>query len=181
MKVIFLDFDGVLNSAASFLWEKRKKTLRIADTLNPVCCSNLQYILENDSSIKIVISSTWRRLHSMVELQNILKSYGVEAARIIGKTPMFMNSHRGREIRAWLDENPGVTQYVILDDDGDALSALSIWEEGKEEATSDTKGHFFQTTCEDGLNMSTSIKVIHLFRGEKPKSKKEVDYTPFIV
>lgn len=181
MKVIFLDFDGVLNSAASFLWEKRKKTLRLADTLNPVCCSNLQYILENDSSIKIVISSTWRKLHSLVELHNILKSYGVESARIIGKTPMFMNSHRGREIRAWLDENPGITKYVILDDDSDALGALSIYDEKKDELVPDEKGHFFQTTWEDGLNMSTAIKVINLFRGEKPKSTKEVDYTPFII
>ena len=167
MKVLFLDFDGVLNSAASFLWEKRKKTVYIAGTLSPINCSNLQYILENDSSIKIVISSTWRKIHTMVELQNILNSYGVEAARIIGKTPVLFSGHRGREIRQWLDENPNVTQYVILDDDSDALGALNLWSEGQEEPTADPKGHFFQTTWDDGLSLSTAIKVKKLFRGEK--------------
>ncbi len=49
MKVIFLDFDGVLNSEASFRMEIRRKNNRVSDTLNPVACSNLQYILEQDS------------------------------------------------------------------------------------------------------------------------------------
>lgn len=163
MKVIFLDFDGVLNSEGSFRHEVRRKNRRISDTLNPVACSNLQYILEQDSSVKIVISSTWRRLHTMVDLQNILNNYGVEAARVIGKTPMVFSGHRGHEIKLWLDENPNVTQYVIIDDDDDAGTALFL-KEGQEH---DERGHFFQTTPEDGLLFKQAKGIAKLLRGDK--------------
>ena len=96
MKVLFLDFDGVLNSEASFRYEINRKTRNVSDTLSAIACSNLQYILEQDREIKLVISSTWRKLHTQVELQNILSSYGVEAARIIGKTPSVFSGHRGQ-------------------------------------------------------------------------------------
>lgn len=161
MKVLFLDFDGVLNSAASFMWEQRKKTINVANTLSPINCSNLQYILEKARDVKVVISSTWRHLHTMVELQNILNGYGVEAARVIGKTPGTMGNHRGREIRMWLDANPNVTQYAILDDDPDAGHGLYM-----EEGVVDMKGHFFMTDESDGLSLTTAIKVAKLFRGE---------------
>lgn len=156
MKVLFLDFDGVLNSAASFKYEFRRKNSNVANTLSVVACSNLQYLLEQDSSIKIVISSTWRKLHTMVELKNILNSYGVEAARIIGKTPVTFSGHRGREISQWLEENPGVTKYVVLDDDGDVQSL-----EGAD------NGLVIQTSWEDGLLMVHAVQAAKYFRGDK--------------
>jgi hypothetical protein len=162
MKVIFLDFDGVLNSEASFRMEIRRKNNRVSDTLNPVACSNLQYILEQASDVKIIISSTWRKIHTLVELQNILNSYGVEAARVAGKTPATLSGHRGHEIRLWLDDNPNVTQYVIIDDDGDAITALNHGEEG-----TDQKGHFFETTPEDGLLFKHAQAIAKIFRGGK--------------
>lgn len=166
MKVIFLDFDGVLNSAASFKYELRRKCSRVSDTLSAIACSNLQYILEQDSSIKLVISSTWRKLHTLNELQNILNSYGVEAARIIGKTPVSFGGNRGHEIRSWLDDNPGITKYVIIDDDGTAGGALN------DEKGPDKRGHFFQTTWEDGLLIKQAAQIAALFRGEKAKEIK---------
>lgn len=177
MKVLFLDFDGVLNSAASFLWEKRKKTLRIQDTLSPICASNLQFILERDRDIKVVISSTWRRIHTLVELKNVLDKYGVFDAKIISQTPMYMDSHRGREIRAWLDDNPNVTKYAILDDDINAKTAVEL-----EEGVIDPKGRVFLTTWEDGLSMSTACQVSDYFRGPEPKKKgPDVDMSAFII
>src|SRR5258708_7741734 len=119
MKVIFLDFDGVLNSEASFRYENRRKAQNVSGTLSPIACSNLQYILEQDSSVKLVISSTWRKIHTMVELQNILGAYGVNGARVVGKTPMTLTANRANEINMWLEENPNVTMAVILDDDSD--------------------------------------------------------------
>src|SRR5258708_30810363 len=98
MKVIFLDFDGVLNSEASFRYEARQKRKNIQDTLSAIACSNLQYILEQDADVKLVISSTWRKLHTMQELQNILGRYGVNAAKLIGKTPITLVSNLAHEI-----------------------------------------------------------------------------------
>lgn len=155
MKVIFLDFDGVLNSEASFRHEIRRKNSRVSDSLSAVACSNLQYILEQDSSIKIVISSTWRKIHTLVELGNILSAYGVNA-KIIGKTPATMSSDRGHEINMWLQDNPNVTKFVILDDDYTAGGAVVK-----------DKGHFFQTTPEDGLLFKQAKAIAKLFREAK--------------
>jgi K+/H+ antiporter YhaU regulatory subunit KhtT len=163
MKVIFLDFDGVLNSEASFRYEARRKSNRIPDSLSDVCCSNLQYILEQAADVKLVISSTWRKMHTMEELRNFLNGRFVNGSRIVSKTPSVFSGHRGHEIKLWLQENPNVTQYVILDDDNDAITALYN-EEGKED---DKRGHFFQTTPEDGLLFKQAKQIAKLFRGEK--------------
>lgn len=168
MKVIFLDFDGVLNSAASFLMEKRRKTVRICDTLSTINCSNLQFILEQDSSVKIVISSTWRRVHTKVQLQNILNSYGVEAARIVGQTPQSFSSHRGREIRDYLEDNPNITQFAILDDDPAAETGLYLpMQPDDEDAKLDPRGIWINTAKTDGLQLMDALKAARYFRGEK--------------
>lgn len=124
MKVIFLDFDGVLNSAASFVMEKRirkakpqtsRKLPPINQTLCHVCTSNFQMILEEVPSAKIVISSTWRELFDMEWLKKKLAEYGIDSSRVIDKTPASFRD-RGYEIKQWLEEHPEVTSFVILDD-----------------------------------------------------------------
>ena len=97
MKVIFLDFDGVLNSEASFRYEMRRKNIRVAKTLSAIACSNLQYILEQDSSVKIIISSTWRHIHTRVELQDILSTYGVDGSRVMRSEERRV----GKECTSW--------------------------------------------------------------------------------
>lgn len=163
MKVLFLDFDGVLNSEASFRYEARQKTRVIQDTLSPIACSNLQYILEQDADVKIVISSTWRKLHTMVELQNILGRYGVSSARVIGKTPITFSGNRAHEINLWLEDNPNLTVGVIVDDDSDVLGVT------------DKRCHVFQTTWKDGLLFKQAEQIAKLFRGEKETPKKGID------
>jgi histidinol phosphatase-like enzyme len=64
MKVIFLDFDGVLNSIQDSIFYSRTKG-DYGFKFSPLACSNIQWLLEQDPSIKIVISSTWRVLHSL--------------------------------------------------------------------------------------------------------------------
>lgn len=155
MKIIFLDFDGVLNSEASFRYEKRRKTIHIQDTLSAVACANLQHILEQDRDVKLVISSTWRKMHTLVELQNILNSYGVEAARIIGKTPITFGGNRAQEIGMWLEENTNVTRFVVLDDDGDVAPLAD-----------NPNGMVIQTTWDDGLLLSQAKAAAKFLRGE---------------
>lgn len=125
MKVIFLDFDGVLNSAASFLLEERKRKENPAmDDLGPVnqtlcniCTSNFRHILDEVPDAKIVISSTWRNLFELDWLRDKLAEYKIPGDRVIDKTPVVrMFGERGEEIQDWLGEHPEVTDYVILDD-----------------------------------------------------------------
>ena len=158
MKVIFLDFDGVLNSEASFRFEQRRKSPRIQDKLSEVACSNLQYILEQDSDVKLVISSDWRKYHSLVELDNILHSYGVQGARIIGFTPAKMSSSRSSEIRMFLDDHPNITKFVVIDDDDSVLSIQ------------DPRGHIFLTDSSDGLLFKQARQIAKIFRAHDPKA-----------
>lgn len=158
MKVIFLDFDGVLNSEASVRMEQRKKTPRIMDRLSEVACSNLQYILEQDSSVKLVISSDWRKYHSLVELDNILHSYGVHNARILGFTPAKMSSSRASEIRMFLDEHPNITKFVVIDDNESVLGV------------EDPRGHIFLTDPSDGLLFKQARQIAKIFRAHDPKA-----------
>lgn len=155
MKIIMLDFDGVLNSEGSFRMEVRRKNKNVSNTLSPVACSNLQYILETDSDVKIIISSTWRKLHTMTELKNILNSYGVESARIIGKTPSLFSGDRGQEINSCLEEFPNITKFVVLDDDPSVFNVK------------DKRGHIFMTTPEDGLLFKQAKQIAKLFRETK--------------
>jgi len=130
MKVIFLDFDGVLNSAASFIRvsSERKKLTKeqkeglppVSEHLDPTCASNFQYILKHcKDDVKIVISSTWRELFSLDWLKEHLAKYGIDSSRVIDRTPSifrFGGSCRGAEINEWLNEHKEVTDFVIIDD-----------------------------------------------------------------
>ncbi len=126
--------------------------------------------------MSIVISSTWRRVHSMEYLKAKLTEYGIDASRIVGITPMYMNSDRGREIREYLMDYPDIKKYAVIDDDPAALTATSL-----EDGSSDPKGKVFATTWEDGLSMDIALQVMDFFKDKQPEPKKEIDYTPFII
>lgn len=124
MKVIFLDFDGVLNSEGSFLYEynrrhrRRERHLKgqVMETLCNVCCANLQEILYRYPTAKIVLSTTWRELFDMDWLRKKLESYHVDSSKVIDKTPRDWGGNRGIEIQLWLNRHPEVTEYIIIDD-----------------------------------------------------------------
>lgn len=125
MKVLFLDLDGVLRSNQSGILNWRKKGNKLF-VLDEVCCSNLQAILEVVPDLKIVISSTWRKVESIDFVKYVLRKYGVDSSRVIGHTPIhFGDRGRGHEIQEWFDdwkeehpEDP-IEKFVIVDDDSD--------------------------------------------------------------
>lgn len=172
MKVIFLDFDGVLNSAASFLLEERiRKENKIFDDLCPVnetlcrvCTSNFRHILDEVQDAKIVISSTWRELFDIPWLQEKLASYGIDKDRVIGVTPvvrpprMSMSVERGQEIKAWLDQHPEITKFVIIDDNniGKPFQQLG-----------DLDGpNFVRTHWNTGLTLSKAVEAVKILGGK---------------
>lgn len=149
MKVIFLDFDGVLNSTGSFILEGRKGTQRKHEVLCAVSTSNLQYILEHVPDAKIVISSTWRIMYQLDWLKEKLQFHRVDASRVIGITPR-LDTQRGKEIAQWLEENKelNIEQFVILDDDSDMLHL---------------KDHLVQTSFTNGLTFDKVREVLKKF------------------
>ncbi len=148
MKIIFLDFDGVLNSLFYFqsLREKGIPQERIMDSLEPGMVERLNKIVEATNA-SIVISSTWRKLHSMEELKCFLAKYGFRHNdKVIDVTPT-LNKDRGFEIQMWIDkynsnlvnENDPLT-YTIIDDNADMVYkhllsrlVLTTWIDGMED------------------------------------------------
>ena len=132
MKVIFLDIDGVLNSALYYRAGKADAT-DVRKHIDPSAVKNLNYIVEK-SGAKIVVISVWRHGRTIEELQSILNNAGF-VGEVIGKTESLNDGKygdcilRGNEILHWTQENQDLLgcsysdfkNYVILDDDSDML------------------------------------------------------------
>lgn len=123
MKVIFLDFDGVLNVIPPDHDE-------FGGLFHPEFVTNLARIID-ETEAKLVISSTWRhmgleRLHKMWEQRGY-------PGEIIGITPDLWRRvvdeeyherlQRGDEIQVVINLHPEIEHYVILDDDQDMLKS----------------------------------------------------------
>ena len=114
-KILFLDFDGVINSVRSatafggFPWNVKRESLKLFD---PVGIALIKKVCDK-TGCKIVLSSTWRMCFTCKELSEALD------LPIIDATPRLHKS-RGYEIGEWLIKNkPEV--FAIIDDDGDVL------------------------------------------------------------
>lgn len=147
MKVIFLDFDGVLNSQQYMESDAygTGKGLAFGDSqLDPQCVDRLNRLIEATGA-KVVISSSWRHIWSRGEITRMLKQRGFRHPEsIIDVTPSLL-SQRGNELAQWLGQadegrrigGEKVDGYVILDDSTDF--------------NPDQMEHFVQTNPDIGL------------------------------
>lgn len=143
MKIIFLDFDGVLCNAWSF-----RHASGLQAMADPKCIAALNRITDATGA-KIVVSSTWRIGQEVIQLRELLKGWGATAP-VIDRTPLFWAA-RGLEIAAWLKDytRETIEAFVILDDDGDMV---------------DVKPHLVQTVFSQGLTQSDADRAIGLLR-----------------
>jgi len=115
MKVLFLDIDGVCNSAE---WAKAGNSMWHGT--DPELVKLVRRIIEQ-TKCAVVLSSTWRLYpearavvkRDVCDFIDCTVDYQAGAKRGIVE--------RGLEVQAWLDKHPEVTQYAILDDDSDFL------------------------------------------------------------
>jgi len=169
-QVIFLDFDGVINSVQSatmhYEFLANYSTLCAfkepivgdykASEFCPVAVSNLNYILKELPNLKVVVSSFWRRGRTIDELKEIFYYLGLPAERIISKTPTLIGSHRGEEIQKWLETQTmleGGIRYAIVDDDTDMLE--------------EQLPNYFHIDNYHGLLYREALKIIDHFRKEE--------------
>lgn len=127
MKVIFLDFDGVLNSHAFMRSDPVDGAhLRESAALDPAAVLRLNRLVA-ETGAAVVVSSSWRYGRSVDRLRGILEERGF-VGQVLDKTAdwsrkemngLYVAQERGDEIRKWLDEHPEVTSFVVLDDDSD--------------------------------------------------------------
>ena len=104
MKIIFLDFNGVLDT-----WENM-------DIINDDNLNRLKRLVdETDSNVVYSSSNRYSRFGKSIMLKLI--SSGIN---IVGVTPKL--SSREDEIKTYLNEHPDIVNYCIIDDDYDMES-----------------------------------------------------------
>lgn len=132
MRVVYLDFDGVISTIPDVtatthqpdtpmvLARDEGVVAKAAALMNPACIANVDMLcLMLDA--EVVVSSSWRRAFDLDELRAILKAAGLRAD-VVGVTPMHgrRRSHRGAEIAEDMAaRGVGWRDVVILDDDDD--------------------------------------------------------------
>lgn len=150
MKIIFLDFDGVISTAEQS-WKLDKEKLDL-----------LKNILDKTNS-KIVVTSSWKRVFkdkdSFIEsLKNNHRFTCIDTSKyewFIDSIIDITNgsaSWRGDEVKEWLDNNE-IENYVILDDDTDFLDEQLF--------------NFVQTDTYEGLTSREVKLCISILNGEK--------------
>lgn len=136
-RVIFLDFDGVLNSVRNAVADgciinagKAKKNAllghKVYSGFDPVAVALVyRFIVQADAYV--VVSSAWRKTFSLAALRDMfVDEFGWDASRIIDMTGSNNTSYgiRGHEVQQWIDDNTaGIRnfQYIIIDDNSDFL------------------------------------------------------------
>lgn len=152
MKVLFLDFDGVLNGDAYV-----RRQGRFGVILDPKKLDLLKRIVE-ETGARIVLSTSWREHWSAIPGES--DSIGLEIDQIFHRHGMAVfdkvpHRTRGREqnIRRWLEDYPDVETYLVLDDlalEGDFL-----------------QGHFIRTSnYRGGLEEENVSEAIAILRKE---------------
>lgn len=117
MKIIFLDFDGVMDTEYyDYVLSEAGKPITDEYGLlfDPECAKNLKYIVDN-SGADIVITSTWKDFMDYNEILDMWK-YRELPGFVKDVTPSAAQYKRGDEIDAWLKECPEECNYVIIDD-----------------------------------------------------------------
>jgi len=118
-KVIFLDYDGVLNSYDT-IPDKEKGMIF---SLHRPLVANLNILVERTGA-KIVVSSSWRKGAKW-------KEHLIEAGftgEVIDRTGTDPSGFRGEEVDEWLRKwGSNVEAYAILDDDHDFYPWQPVW------------------------------------------------------
>lgn len=117
-KVLFIDFDGVLNNRSHWFLvaaediDYENPSSHLSETL----VKRLNKIVET-TNCNIVISSAWRYHHSLADLRKYLKEKGFNyGEKIIDVTKHISPRNREIEVEEWLSRNTNVKQFAIVDD-----------------------------------------------------------------
>lgn len=118
MNVVFLDYDGVVNTP---MWDAEGKRCRFNfpedNKVNNF--QSVQWVSEFCEKLgySIVVTSTWR---IDPNYEACLKNGGLrEGIEIVGKTPSLRSEPRGEEIKAYLTSHPEIESFLIFDDEDD--------------------------------------------------------------
>ena len=138
-KIIFLDFDGVLN-AEHYQAKLQKAGLPQWDAFGPVfdpaAVENLKRVLDAVPEAIVIINSSWK-MEGLAKMKQLWKERGLPG-KLRGVTPDYtpdllnidlenydniaLLAGKGNDVKQWLEENaPQGCRYVIFDDVPDFL------------------------------------------------------------
>jgi len=139
MKIIFLDFDGVLLTCRTRLGSNGRSFSDCPP--DPLACGLLQRICK--AGCQIVVSSTWRETANWRSklVEGCLEAFLHPEDPTTPCLHAFGTRSRPKEIEDWLERHPEVTDYRIVDDDA------WEWFPGQEE-------HWVQCDPANGLQSS---------------------------
>ena len=193
-KVIFLDFDGVINGSGPIryiLW-KIFKFLKLEKVYNKIYKEDVYGVHERKvkrlaiichiTDARVVLSSSWRdKVYEVIntgvssinpdanKLAKLFQKYNIE---VIGCTNHSFDGVRQKEILDWLSRNEdNVEDFIILDDEWQDLEVLT----NKLILTSDATpnrlilGYWY---CRDGLRLIHVIKAIKMLGIKKYKEEE---------
>lgn len=155
-RIIFLDVDGVLNSAQTWKGPHADYTA----TLDPDMCDIFADIVKKTEAT-VVLSSTWRLFKDsrgfiklvqwLADRDIVIHSFTPNLHKAAGWSDSMSFTQRGNEIAIWLENhreefpNPS---FVIIDDDSDMLPSQKLF--------------FVHTTFRDGLTVRHADKAIRI-------------------
>jgi hypothetical protein len=184
MKVIFLDFDGVLNH--QYWYVRRMDEVPMDDIasqypfyeFDPKSIEQLNRIVLETKAI-VVVSSTWRLGYTINQLQNILEKVGF-VGQVLDKTPSFFAAGtdnngskinytipRGCEIEWWL-ENVGLFRRINWSKEeqrtylGKAIAKNYVILDDDSDMLYSQREHFVKTSTMSGLTESIADKCIKI-------------------
>lgn len=163
-KVIFLDFDGVMNTER-YIAERRRNGLPVSDRygylFDPEAVENLRRIIDATGAA-VVISSSWRlegeeRMGAMWHERTLPgQLIGVTGQSPHANFPMSTGetagAAKGEEIRGWLKEHASKPyRYVIFDDEAGIRP--------------EQRPHFIQTDPRIGITRADAERAILILNG----------------
>lgn len=120
MKVLFLDIDGVCNSA-TYAEARFKKTGKGGLLgIDPVPAELVRRIVK-ETGCEIVLSSTWRLYPNARDQVRRDVCGFIDCTRNLQAGEQNGRVERGVEVKDWLERHPEVTAHAIVDDDSDFL------------------------------------------------------------
>lgn len=142
-KILFLDIDGVVNSATSMKAQFERLGKGAILGIDQTLADEVRRIIEF-TQCEVVLSSSWRLSDKNSE------QVRREVCEFIDKTPNLLGrTDRGCEVQAWLEAHPWVTDYAILDDNSDFHKDQFL----------------FKTSWEFGITRDITIAVIKHLNG----------------
>ena len=157
--IVFLDFDGVLNT------EQYQARLTVDDKptkdtwgplFDPHAVENLRQILD-EMDAQIVISSSWRYVHSLDSLRMMWEVRGLPGEILDTLACGATYISRGEEIECWLERNDR-PDYLIIDDLDDFFPAQ--------------RDHYVETNPIVGITEADAQKAIEILQKSRAERRK---------